>query len=421
MNAKIFLATFFLGLGLLSQGTATTLAQEIALEPSGLRSAVGAALFDQLNTSQSDQIGPHFKAGESVLLDQTYNGDVYAAGGMLRMSGTVNGDLMVAGGTVSIAGEVSDDLRVAGGTVIIDGKVGKNITVIGGTVTFTPESSVGGSVLIAGGSIVIDGKINGNVYGGSGAATLSGVFGRNVAMDVGTLTIAEQASISGDLRATVEKSPNVNPRAQIEGSRDIAVREPQERQAQPVEGVKAAVGAGIFAQFVLGSLMAIVAGVVLLYLFPQFWEATATTIEKAPVSTLGWGLTFVLLLPIIGILLILTVVGLPLAILLLFIWLSSMIVAGWLSAYTLGRLIAQKSELEWLKSRYLQLIVGIVTMNSIGLIPVIGWLVSVVLFFVGMGAVFTWLRHRVTFTEHAKLSPVGQPVKRGRPLRRRDK
>lgn len=373
-------------------------AQDNDLDEIASQSAVGRIVAQQnRGVITPDQPGPHFRAGQSLNLTETYNGDLYASGGTVLVSGTVQGDLIVAGGTVTINGTIAEDLRVAGGTVLVNGPVNGEVTVTGGTVTFTSASRVGGSVVAFGGTLNIQGNVGGNIIGAAGTVSLDGNVGRNVTLDAGTLNIPATASISGSLSAMVGNTASVAPEARIAGGRDIqmseAMRDGEDNQRRA--GLLGALGLSFLTDFLLGSLMAIAGGSLLLYLLPRLFTQSAEAIENVPLASAGWGLAFLLLVPILFIVLLVSVVGVPLAFIILFLWIIDLIVAPWIAAYALGRLIAGRTDAEWLTNSFIQLIVGVVVLNFIGLVPVIGWLIKFIAMIMGMGALFIWKKSQI--------------------------
>ncbi|MDQ5950768.1 MAG: hypothetical protein QG639_44, partial [Patescibacteria group bacterium] len=355
-------------------------------------SALGRVVVQQIRgETPASQLGPHFRGGDSVIANESYNGDLYIGAGTAQVLGTVEGDLLAAGGSISVDGTVTEDARIAGGNITFNGDVGGNVTVLGGTVTFGPNSTVAGSVVVFGGNITMQGSILGNVYGGAGAASLNGSVGQNVNLDAGSLNVSPSASVSGSLIATVEEQSEISPEAQIAGMSDIKVREKSDKKVnvQQAAGISAA---GIFSQFIFGSLMSLAGGLLLLWLLPGWFTQLARTIEVSPGPALGWGLVYIFMMPIVFVFLLLTVIGIPLAFLTLLIWITNAIIASWITALVIGRWLADKNEWSWIEGRYTQLVVGVLVLNAISLIPIIGWLLGFAAFVLGMGALLLWIK-----------------------------
>lgn len=362
-------------------------------------SALGRMVLQQMSSeSSSNQFGPHFRGGENVVANDTYSGDLYIGAGSVQMGGTVSGDLLIGGGSIFVDGSVAEDVRIAGGNITFNGDIGGNVTVLGGSITFSPTSTVKGSVVIFGGNVTLQGAIDGNVYGGVGAATLNGLIGQNVSIDAGTLTVSPSASISGSLVATVQEKGNISPNAQIIGSSDIQVREKNDvnMDSKQMAGPSAA---GLVGQFVFGSLMSVVGGLLLLWLLPSWFTQLVRIVEISPGQALGWGLVFIFMMPIAFIFLLITVIGIPLAFLTLLIWICNAIIASWISAYVIGRWLADKNDWSWIEGKYTQLIVGALVLNAVSLIPIVGWLLGFAAFVLGMGSLLIWIKSVLFLSE----------------------
>lgn len=385
---------FFLFVSIFFLSVSQTWAQDANL---GVQSALEKVVAAQTaSASGAAQLGPHFRAGDSVVISDTYNGDLYAAGGNVQVIGTVDGDLLAAGGSILIDGTITQDLRIAGGNIVINGTIEKDVTVMGGNITFTPQSKVMGSVIVFGGSVSMQGIVDGNVYGGTGNMNASGSIGNNFTVDSGSLTISPGASISGMLTARFSESSSIDESVSVAGSSDVQqVREsnPEEPTALAnQEEEKSWLEAGLLAKYIFGSLMAIVGGLLMLYVFPSVLLNSADTIEKTPWSAAGWGVVTLLIAPLLFVLLLVTVVGIPIAFILLFFWIIGLIVATWVSSFVVGRWLYSQFQLSWMKTNWVQLTVGVLLLQLVVMIPVIGWLVSMAALFLGLGSVFIWLK-----------------------------
>ncbi len=341
--------------------------------------------------------GPHFRFDSTVVISENLSGDVYAAGEKVVINSDIDGDLMVAGKDVIINGNVSQDVRAAGMNVTINGVVGGNVSVAGATVDFGPQSQVMGSMIGGMQSAQLNGQVRGNVYMAAEDYDVNGEFNQDVMMHAGRLNLMKGAHIKGNLTAKLE-SPEaqvVNDQAQIDGQKDIQTyvapernRERDRQASQAWTGIKTS---GLVMSLIVGFITA----AVLLYLFPQAFRLLSSEVQTNTMGSLGWGFAYTILAPIAMILLAVTLVGLPLAGLLLVTYILSCVFAHWVVSLAVGQAIFKKYKFSWLKNQYAQLFGGLLVLGVIGLIPVVGWWVQLVVFFIGMGAIYLTFKNSI--------------------------
>lgn len=346
--------------------------------------------------SFADRIpGPHFRAGESIVIDEDLVGDVYVGASTVIVEGKIDGDLLVGGGTVTLNGEVTEDVRVGGGTVVLNGIVGQDVAAGGGSVTFGPSSEVAGSVITGGGMVVFNGEIAGNVLTGAGAAQLAGDFGQDVMLEAGELQVLSSAVISGNLTANYEEKADVSDRAQIMGEQNVE-RMYRSQKTEQARDKMTGFGKGMNqVRSTMSLVLGLVSGLVIMYLFPKVTDAVTNKIIKKPLPSLGWGFVKLLVLPITTVVLMVTVVGLPLAFMLLMGFAVGMMTSTWVAGKALGEKIYQESKAKWLKDRYLQFVVGLTLIQLLGLLPLVGWLIKLVAFLMGFGALGMWFKDQI--------------------------
>lgn len=339
--------------------------------------------------------GPHFRAGESIVIDEDLVGDVYVGASTVIVEGKIDGDLLVGGGTVTLNGEVTEDVRVGGGTVVLNGIVGQDVAAGGGSVTFGPSSEVGGSVITGGGMVVFNGEIAGNVLTGAGAAQLAGDFGQDVMLEAGELQVLSNAVIGGNLTANYEEKADVSDKAQIMGEQSIE-RMYRSQKAEHARDRMTGVGKGMNqVRSTMSLVLGLVSGLVLMYLFPKATDAITNKMIKKPLPSLGWGFIKLLVLPITMMVLMVTVVGLPLAFMMLMGFAMGMMVSTWVAGKALGEKIYQESKAKWFKNRYLQFAVGLTLIKLLGLLPLVGWLIKLIAFLMGFGALGMWFKDQI--------------------------
>ena len=348
--------------------------------------------------------GPHFRFDDRVVISENLQGDVYAAGEKVVIDGDIDGDLMVAGKDIIINGNVSHDLRTAGLNVTVNGTVGGNVSAAGANVVFGPESQVMGSLVGGMASARFEGLVAGNVYLAAENYDVNGSFNQDVMMHAGRVNLMKGAHIRGNLTAKLDgpEAQVSDDQAQIDGQKDIqqyvAPERDRERERQATQAWAGVKTSGLIMSLLVGFMTA----AVLLYLFPQVFHHVAAFPQTNIIGSFGWGFAYTILAPVAMILLAVTLIGLPLAGLLLVAYILSCVFAHWVVSLAVGQAIFKKYKFSWLKNQYAQLFGGLLVLGVVGLIPVVGGLVSIVTFFMGMGAIYLSFKNSIHKTAAKK-------------------
>jgi len=281
----------------------------------------------------------------NVPQSEVVSGNLYITGSAPVIAGTINGDLVAAGGTLVITGNILQDILVAGGNINISGQTG-------------------GDVRAFGGSIYLDGVVTGDVLTAGGDVR----FGPN-------------AVIHGDLIAN-GGTVTLNPATKVYGIKKISNGEDFQKEAG---GALREMPAILQTAFLVGQLISILGLLLAAALCFGFFPGVTNrlvykTLEKGYIwKNIGLGFLMAALLPVAAIICFITGVGVMLGFILLFAFIlyilfgiafSGVIFGGWLYAVTKK---PKKPLVTWGA-----LILGIIFLHIISLIPVIGWLVSLV-------------------------------------------
>lgn len=348
-------------------------------------------------TIRSDEVidrSFYLNAGDTVEISGTVNGDVLIAGGQLLIDGTINGDLLAAGGTINVSGDVSENIRVAGGQVTISGNVGRNLNVVGGSVEVTDSADIAGGVLIAAGNINLYAPVAGDVLVGVGNLTLANNVGGNVEAYVGTMRVSSNTQVAGDVTYYSEENASIDKGAQISGkiTKKLPPSELVETKDKDVEGFN------YFAKTV-SFLAALIVGLILIKLFPNFMKGASDLLTKTWLKSTGVGLLILIFVPIITLIMLITIVGIPLALIIGFLYLITLYLAKIFVAYTVG-LTFYKGDTNRL---YLPFILTLLIYYVVTSIPFIGGLVSIVAHLAGIGVLYLSCRDYYDKAVKAKL------------------
>jgi hypothetical protein len=306
-------------------------------------------------------------------------------GGMVNVEGETEKDLFVIGGNVYLNSPVGEDLRIAGGNISINTRIGGDLLVAGGTVILSERAEVAGDLWVAGGSVIINAPVRGEVRVAGGEVTLNSKIDGEVNARVGQrLVFGPKAQISSRV---LHRGPNEAVRQS--GSQVDNVQFELMEQRNFDKGFKAlATGA-----FLIKLVAWFLAGWLLLHFRKNRVRDLAQHVKDKTWESLGLGLAVLILAPIVGIVLLFTVVGYYIGLVVLAGYIATLLVINLVSALVLGYWLLPYLNKRETKPIWQIALLGAVVWHILGLIPVIGWLVCLVVFLLTLGSAFkSWRR-----------------------------
>ncbi|MEF8884429.1 MAG: polymer-forming cytoskeletal protein [Haloarculaceae archaeon] len=312
-------------------------------------------------------------AAETVVVHGTVRGDVTTASGSVRVTGEVTGEVSAASGSVTIApgARVGEDVASGGGSI----EIGSGATVEGdaaagaGSVVVPSGASVGGDVAAGGGDAEVNGTVEGSVASGESVVLGStAVVGGDVTYRE-SLQRADGARVDGTVTQREDDWRPAGPEIQIEPT------------APTFSFVPGFVPAGLAP--VYWTVLALFVGAVLLALFPRFSAEVATRGGEDPIRSTATGIVSLVAVPLALVAFLLTVVGIPMAlaggaIFVLSVWAG--LVYG---EFLVGRQVLRAAGSE---NRWLALLAGVVGVEALSQVPLLGGLVTLAVLVVGLGA-----------------------------------
>lgn len=321
-----------------------------------------------------------YAAGSDVVVAGTVEGDAFLAGGTVTMSGTVQKDLFIGGGTVTMNGTVQEDLRIGGGTIFITGTANGDVMIFGGQVTITKDAKLAKDLYINGGQVTIDGTLSGPLTINAGAVFINGTVEGTITSQSEDMQISSTARIQGDLNHRGFKDPVIAEGATITGTTNFTkVTRPDAKQAVPF----------IQAWWLMKVAMLLVAALVFMLLAGKY---NAKFVQGA-MGNFGRevlrGFILLIMVPVACLLGLITVVGTPLVMILGLLYVLSIalacIYANILTGSLFYKLLMKKAEqaINWQT-----IVVGVVVLQVIKLIPIVGWIVAGLIFLASLGTLW---------------------------------
>jgi hypothetical protein len=312
--------------------------------------------------------------------------DLTALGGKIIVNAPVAEDVMLGGGTIDVLDEVSGDVRIAGGEVTIQKNVGGDLVVLAGTVTVLPGATISGDVIVFGGTVDIEGDVMGALtIHGEDVTVNSAVTGPASIKSEHSVTFGEKSAFGNTLAYRAPKEAEIVTGANL-GAQVVFTK--NETKTHDFFGAFFAIfGILILVKFI-GMLLA---ALLTVSVFKRASLALSMKASEKLLPMLGIGFLATIVPPIAIVLLALSFVGLYLAFIVGVLYLFALLSAGIFMCILAGALLSKWIRKE-MHADWQWTILGTVLVFVLGIIPVIGWVTVLVLFFTAMGAVATSLR-----------------------------
>lgn len=318
----------------------------------------------------------------SVRIDGTIEGDLIAFTRDLAVTGHVTGDVIAFAGSARISGTVDGNVRVVTHGTTLEGKIAKNVSAIANNFDLAGTSSVGGGVLLIATQADLDGRIQRDLVGIVATAELEGFIGGDEWIRGGNLTVASTAEIRGQATFEGPQQPTVESGAKLASPMHMEITQERRRNRG------SAARLGIRAIFSYAG--ALVAGLVLLAVFPGFFRAT---LRETGAIGLPFGVGALALitggvLAVLAILLLIIGIGAGVAALAAYVpilYLCQIFVGTWLGNKIMGEGPAIPGSVTGAVAG--RMAVGLLILHVARLIPVLGALVGIAVALWGTGAV----------------------------------
>ncbi len=319
--------------------------------------------------------------GESVIIDGNVEGDLITGGERLVINGSVSGNVIALGQSVTINGNVGGTVIGAAEVLELSGaQVVGDIWVAGETIELGKGTRIGRNATVAGERIILTGHVTRDLTVAGESLEVSGSVGEDIEAFTDQLRLIGDASVGGDIRFRsddedrLQQSPDATVQGSVTFSSVFEESEPRNRYLDPQ----------FYINQVLGLVAAFVAGVTLLWFFPDLrYLRLGNSGENF--RTAGLGLIGIISLPVVAILMGITVVGLPLTVVGLFFWAFMLYFAKIVLASYLGQVILVSSDQD--DSLPLTLLAGLGAIFVAVNIPAVGGIINLLLTIIGVGMI----------------------------------
>ncbi|QQG52344.1 MAG: polymer-forming cytoskeletal protein [Candidatus Falkowbacteria bacterium] len=337
---------------------------------------------EQILIAENDVVsGNLLAASKNITVDGTVSGDVIAAAQSITINGRVEGDVLAVAQNVVVNGEVGGNIRVLGNSVTINSQVARNVNAFGADIVISKDARIGWDAMLFASSAQIKGAITGGLTAYVQNVIISGKIGKNADLktydknQAQRIIITKESIINGDLNYTSTT------RAEIESGANISG---QINYQAPIIQKKNNVSAWIWAR-VFSILSMILIGLIFLFITTKHTNNILKTLKTKPAKSFLIGAIIFLIIPPLAIVLAITIIGLPLAAILLSLWLAGMFLAKTMVAIFMGNLLIKDLIKKPQTPLFWSLIFGTFIMSILFSLPVVGWIISLLTIWLGLG------------------------------------
>ena len=229
--------------------------------------------------------------------------------------------------------------------------------------------------------------------GNTGRSLVAGKIGKDINLTISDanlnqgLIISPETAIAGNINYTAKNPAQISETAKVGGK-----IQQQIAKTDNTNWLAIWAWSEIYAIF-----CALVVGLVLVFVGKNITSKVLDKLEDKPLKMLIPGLILMFVLPPIAIVLMFTIIGIPLALIILVWWLVMMYLARIIAAILVGQLILKnlnkknkdKIKLIW------SLILGVIICWLLFAIPFVGWIISLIAIWLGLGSIWTYASHQL--------------------------
>jgi cytoskeletal protein CcmA (bactofilin family) len=320
------------------------------------------------------------------------SGDISLAAADIVIRGTVGRDVSVAGANISLLADVSGSADLAGADIRVGGRVGRDLAVGGALIAIDETASIGGNMDLAGSEIRVSGTAQGRLKGRARTVIIDGTIAGDVELHAENVEVMPGAQIAGQLRVRGPNAPVISEGAQIIGEVSYEEAPFSDRRNRNYTGPRVSdFGPPVWAFGSAMGIAAFVLGLLACLISPRAVTGVVDHFRARPWASGLLGLVLAAFLPVllltVFLFLVITVIGIPLGIILIFAFPFIMVLAYAFGAVVLGDLIFNRSgDGIGLGLRVLSFFLVLAVVGALGVVPVLGFLIGLVVFFIGLGA-----------------------------------
>ncbi len=351
------------------------------------------ALFAQENQDKSENYsfgGDRFVAGDKSNVDTSVVGDIFATGYNVNILNSVGEDAHAAGYSITINGDVGGDVYAMGRNITINGDIGDDLSTAGENISILGKG-VGGNARLAGSNIILSAPVAGSVAIAAQEANIDAIIEGDFMFNGEKISFSDNAKINGFV--TIKSTNDIIVPTSVASADRVSIEKLRKSDySGDMRDIAHDSVRGFFPDWLSGIvkiLIFAVIGIIWLAIFKKKSLIAYNIALGRPWKSVFFGVlglaTFIGLIPVLA----MTIIGIPLVPVVIVLLVLAGIIGYVAGAWFIGSKVMSSlgQDIEPMGNRFIALIAGLVGAWLLGLIPFIGWLISLVILYIGLGAI----------------------------------
>lgn len=309
---------------------------------------------------------------DDIIISEYISGSSVIGGNNVTIDGSIDGVGLIMGNIINYNSTTEYGI-ILGNTININGTLRDGL-ILGNVITIEKDSIIERDTAILGSNLTISGSFYRDVYLAGSTIELDNItIDGNIRVNGDNIIIKDNVIVNGKL------SYNENATTNISSSAIITNISTYEADINDNDIASNNIKSGFIS---LINLLVIFA--VTIFLIPKFYQKIVTNNDY--LKNIGFGLLFLIIVPIIALILIISVLGISLGFISIGLYILCFMIAHIISGYYIGNLIWKK----YIKKKeqpYLIGFMGIIIVYLLTLIPYLGNLISFISFLFAMGTI----------------------------------
>jgi len=313
-------------------------------------------------------------ASETSLEDTIIKGDLYLFASDVKIENlVVEGDVFLAGANLDIDNLQCQDLKIGAAQAYLENSKISGELLAGVSNISIKDTQIDRNLYLAGAEVSFKGEAKKDLKIYASNARINGVIAGDVFIKAESLVVGADTNIGGKLtNKYYESQARISDDAKITGG---LFEKKIEKSARASTGFESKIPGAVFSL-----LTYLLVGLILILIFPKFIPETAQIIGKKNWVTLGLGLAFLFVVPVLLFIIFFTIIGIPISIIAFGVYGLAIYLARLFAGLWIGQQIIKKSHPVW------QMALGVAILTALYFIPIIGGLVKFVALVFGLGA-----------------------------------
>ena len=322
-------------------------------------------------------------ADDNIDVDGEQNSSQFVFGNTVKAKSNIFGLSVIAGNTLDIEGSAEYG-AYAGNILTINSVIEKDLFAAGSTINIGSKAVIGRDAYIAASAVKINANVARDLRVAGSSVDISGItINGDAYLETSEIIMDENTVIAGKLLYIKDTN--------IKGLDLASVGSTEIKDASEFGKVEINFGATLYSS-IISAVAGIIVAIVLFYMIPSIKKKLDdVNLEIGSIiGNFGKGLGVIIIIPIVSIVAAITGILTPLGLITLALYIIGIYLASILSGYIIGRTIMTKAFKN--DNQYLSIVVGILLIRLLGLVPVLGGVVTSLCLLYGLGLLYNFAK-----------------------------